>query len=708
VQIATAGDANEAANALQLSLSSDGVNFSNTATVNGVTVTLTDGNGAAAGNNPNAQGAVFAQIAAACGATNASFTLRVIDSGNLAATTLLAVTVTVKTTAPVIQCNNVAAQTASANANCQAAVPDVTALVRAQSSDNCTTQANLIITQSPLAGTLVGLGSNPITVTVKDAANNMQTCNVAFTFNDTTMPVITCNNVAAQTANADANCLAVVPDVRALVRAQSSDICTTNAALTVTQSPLQGSTVSGAGSHSITVTVTDAANNSQSCVVALTVNDVILPTITCPGNQVGVTYNSAPNNSVPVSWTTQVNDNCAGGSSFCTPASGSPFPVGTTTVNCKAIDAAGNQSTACSFTVTVRQPRSAVRDLITKVKALAPGTLTTAQANQLVGHLELANSNLERGQTAAACTNLQNFINQVNALTSPLSQTQAQDLLSYAHKIRVAVGCVSSARADTVALVNHSNSQFQALVNHTDSQFTQAEQWAGAQTEWLAQYGQPGDVPIAGDWDGDGVDTFGVYRAGVFYLSNTMAAPAAEPVWLAQPGDKLEARLSKRAELVIAFGQAGDVPVVGDWDGDGRTTIGVFRAGQFLLRYTNTPGEPDVIINCGAAGDVPLAGDWDGDEQATIGVYTPAMGLFRLRNALADEATADILMLWGGPDYQPVSGDWDGDGVTTIGLYSRSGEFLLRNTHTAGAPDYRFILGLGEGAPLAGCWGQLP
>jgi Ca2+-binding RTX toxin-like protein len=36
----------------------------------------------------------------------------------------------------------------------------------------------------------------------------------------------------------------------------------------------------------------------------------------------------------------------------CTPASGSTFPIGTTTVNCEATDAAGNRATA-SFTITV-------------------------------------------------------------------------------------------------------------------------------------------------------------------------------------------------------------------------------------------------------------------------------------------------------------------------------------------------------------------
>lgn len=44
------------------------------------------------------------------------------------------------------------------------------------------------------------------------------------------------------------------------------------------------------------------------------------------------------------------------------------------------------------------------------------------------------------------------------------------------------------------------------------------------------------------------------------------------------------------------------VTVVGDWNGDGIDTIGVFRNGQFLLRNSNTAGDPELVINLGQAG----------------------------------------------------------------------------------------------------------
>jgi hypothetical protein len=70
-------------------------------------------------------------------------------------------------------------QMAQANSDCQAAVPDFTAGTTA--TDNCTPSASLTKTQSPTAGTLVGLGATTVTVTVTDACGNSSTCTTTFT-----------------------------------------------------------------------------------------------------------------------------------------------------------------------------------------------------------------------------------------------------------------------------------------------------------------------------------------------------------------------------------------------------------------------------------------------------------------------------------------------------------------------------------------------
>jgi hypothetical protein len=99
---------------------------------------------------------------------------------------------------------------------------------------------------------------------------------------------------------------------------------------------------------------------------------------------------------------------------------------------------------------------------------------------------------------------------------------------------------------------------------------------------------------VAGDWNADAVDTTGVFRPsnGLLYLKNQ--------------------NTTGFADIEINYGIAGDFPVVGDWDGDGDSTIGVYRNAQFYLRNENTIGFAQVVFGLGFPGDVPIAGNWDG------------------------------------------------------------------------------------------------
>jgi hypothetical protein len=103
------------------------------------------------------------------------------------------------------------------------------------------------------------------------------------------------------------------------------------------------------------------------------------------------------------------------------------------------------------------------------------------------------------------------------------------------------------------------------------------------------------------------------------------------------------------------------VPIVGDWDGNGTATIGVFRPeeGKFYLRNANSPGDPDHAITMGRAGDVPLAGDWDGDGTSTIGAFRPADATFYLRGSHGAEVVNGAKATFGLASDLPVVGNWD-------------------------------------------------
>jgi hypothetical protein len=162
------------------------------------------------------------------------------------------------------------------------------------------------------------------------------------------------------------------------------------------------------------------------------------------------------------------------------------------------------------------------------------------------------------------------------------------------------------------------------------------------------------------------------------------------------------------ADTVFAFGQPGDQPVAGDWDGDGIDTIGVYRpsTGQFQLRNSNTTGTPDASFYLGNVGDVGIAGDWDGDGKDTTGVFRPSNGIIFLKNT-NQTGFADVALNYGLPGDQSVTGDWNGDGFDTIGVY-RNGLFYLRNSNTIGFADMVFGLGNPGDMPIAGDWDGLP
>jgi uncharacterized delta-60 repeat protein len=214
-------------------------------------------------------------------------------------------------------------------------------------------------------------------------------------------------------------------------------------------------------------------------------------------------------------------------------------------------------------------------------------------------------------------------------------------------------------------------------------------------------YGTAGDAPIAGDWDGDGIDTPGIYRNvnGVmtFFLINNNTGGFAD--------------------VSFAFGQPGDIPIAGDWDGNGTVTCGVYRPGSqtFFLRNANTGGNPDltVVITGAQASDRPVAGRWVAGSPVTgVGLYRPGNGQFLLKNAnVSGAADASFVVTTTGTVVAPVAGDWTRQGFATVGVVVSLGgtiQFQLRTSNTAGPPELRVNYGAPGDVPLIGNWdGQI-
>jgi endonuclease G, mitochondrial len=196
-----------------------------------------------------------------------SFQFTVRDSGDSSAAALTSAAATVSitvndTVAPAINAPaNVTVNTGADATTCSTLVTEAQ-LGTANATDNA---GSVSIDRSGVpAGNIFPVGTTTITYTATDAAGNSTSATQTVTVIDNTAPTLTVPAPGSVTADSTGH--ASIPDVVAGTTA--SDNC---GPVTVTQSPLAG-TVVGIGTHTITVTATDAAGNTRTATTTFTVN----------------------------------------------------------------------------------------------------------------------------------------------------------------------------------------------------------------------------------------------------------------------------------------------------------------------------------------------------------------------------------------------------------------------------------------------------
>jgi serine-aspartate repeat-containing protein C/D/E len=168
----------------------------------------------------------------------------------------------------------------------------------------------------------------------------------------------------------------------------------------------------------------------------------------------------------------------------------------------------------------------------------------------------------------------------------------------------------------------------------------------------------------------------------------------------------------------FAYGTPNAIPVVGDWNGDGKTEIGLYSNGYWYLDmngngiWEDMPTDTYGQFGTGLPNPVPVTGDWNGDGVTEIGIYSDGHWYLDKNSTWAWEGEpADTFGQFGMglPNPVPVTGDWNGDGITEIGIYSNSNWYLDTNASWQwdGVPTdtYGFFgAGLANPVPVIGNW----
>ncbi|WP_396189420.1 gliding motility-associated C-terminal domain-containing protein, partial [Flavobacterium sp.] len=158
-------------------------------------------------------------------------------------------------------------------------------------SDNCTTDANLVVTSSDGTATGTCLITFTRTYTITDACNNATTATQTININDTTAPVVTGALTAASTNGCSiTDAPAAMTSVSQLEAAglTISDNCTTDANLVVTSSD---GTATGTCpiTFTRTYTITDACNRASTATQTININDITAPVVTTVLGSINVT-----------------------------------------------------------------------------------------------------------------------------------------------------------------------------------------------------------------------------------------------------------------------------------------------------------------------------------------------------------------------------------------------------------------------------------
>jgi|GEM_PF-1919003 len=200
------------------------------------------------------------------------------------------------------------------------------------------------------------------------------------------------------------------------------------------------------------------------------------------------------------------------------------------------------------------------------------------------------------------------------------------------------------------------------------------------------------DRLVPADYDGDGIMDRAVYRASDYAFD-----PYGDGVWYFQlstnpvPG-------SYTSYLRYGDPYGNDMPMPGDYDGDGKADPAIWRrnTGEWFINYSTGSGPFPYGYRFGVNGDKPIIGDYDGDSKDDIAVWRPDSGVWYILQSSTLTTRSQAYGLGLAPYLDlPVAGDYDGDGVQDLGIFRQStGDWFTQGSWDNQTTTQRYGLGV--------------
>lgn len=306
-----------------------------------------------------------------------------------------------------------------------------------------------------------------------------------------------------------------------------------------------------------------------------------------------------------------------------------------------AVNTCGATATPCTL------PNAAIIDLVSW------GTANNAEGGVTVNNGVSLTSTQGAVRKSNGCTDADNNNNDFDVVTAPVPRNTAT----------AAAPCGASAPAQHIVDFDGNGKSDFSVVRNTGGGPTGQITWFinlnGPGTTYASQWGLSGDFFTPVDFDGDSKTDIAIWRAG---------APTVAAFYILQSSTN-----TVRIEL---FGQTGDDPtVVDDYDGDGKADPAVYRAGAnsgdpstwYYRGSLNNPSGNVTFKPWGQNGDFPAPGDYDGDGKNDF-VVQRNNGGGQARFWMSQTTAGFDSVIFGTPTDAIVPGDYDGDGKTDLAV----------------------------------------